>query len=176
LEIIKAAGRKLRRRGGSVVLTGAILTVVVFMLLAVSLEVARIYGTIGMLKRNTDAAVRAAAAENAGNIFGGVRESDGNARGGEDGAWGETVSTDEVWTLLKENLELTREGSELVRHGESGREAYRLTGLSTKYENADGDVLHFETTVTVEIPLSFLGGGITLKQFLEVKTSYDARF
>lgn len=172
----KALCSKLCEKRGSVIINVAIITLALLILLAVSMEIARVYMTIDMLKAKTNSAVLAVASSNAPNVYDGMRESDGLARTGSTSNWGATVSTAAVKELLASVLSLSESNNGLTKYASADETAYTITKLNTQYENNDGDVLNFTTNLTIEIPLSNVLGGVTITQNVEVNTSYDARF
>ena len=165
---------KLKQRQGSVMIDSALACFIGIMLLAVCLEVGRTYLTISMIERKTDAAVHSVATTNVANIYDGVRESTGNARSVSNGTWSALVSTEEVENALVNTLMLTDSGDNLDKITTESNTAYRITNLRTVYINSDGSNLNFKTTMTVTIPLNFLG--LNINQDLGVNTTYDARF
>lgn len=152
----------------------ALVCLIGLMLLAVCLETGRIYITVNMIMSKADAAVLSVAAANVANVYGGVRESSGTARSVSDGEWAELVSTDEVINSLMEVLNLSPAGDTLERLSPGNKTVYRLSNLNTAYINTEGTNLNFKTTLTVTIPLNFLG--LNINQNLEVSTTYDAKF
>lgn len=165
---------KLRERRGSVMVEAALVCLLGLMFLAVCMDIGRIYITVNMIKSKTDAAVLTVAAANVGNVYDGVRESAGTARSVTNGEWAELVSTEEVKNSLMEALSLSSSGDALERISPANKTVYRLSNLNTVYINADGSDLNFKTTLTVTIPLNFLG--LNINQNLEVSTTYDSKF
>lgn len=165
---------KLRQRQGSVMIDFALVCLVGLMLLAVCMEIGRVYITVNMIKSKADAAVLTVASANVANVYGGVRESAGTARSVSNGDWSELVSTEETKNSLIEVLSLTPSEDALERVSPGNKTVYRLSNLSTVYINSDGSNLNFKTTMTVTIPLNFLG--LNINQNLEVSTTYDAKF
>jgi hypothetical protein len=171
LEIIK---RKLKQRHGNILVDSAIVVLIGMMFLAVIMETAQTYLTINMLKGKTNAAVLSVAATNVANIYDGVRESTGNARAVSSGNWSELVTTEDVENALVSTLSLTPSGQVYDRITSQKAVAYRISNLNTAYINSNGSNLNFKTTLTVTIPLHFLG--LKINQNMEVETTYDARF
>lgn len=165
---------KLREHHGSVMVEAALACLIGLMFLTVGMETSRIHITVNMIKSKVDAAVLTVAAANVSNVYDGVRESAGSARSVSNGDWAELVSTEEVQSSLTEVLSLTPAGNALEHISSANKTVYRLSNLDTAYMNADGNNLNFKTTLTVTIPLNFLG--LSINQNLEVSTTYDAKF
>ncbi len=171
MEVLK---RKPKQNQGNIMIESALVCLIILMFLAVSMEVAQTYLTINMLKGKTNAAVLSVAATNVANVYDGVRESTGNARAVSSGAWSELVTTEEVNNAMKSTLTLITSGTDLDRVTSQSDIAYEISSLNTSYINSDGSNLNFKTTMTVTIPLHFLG--LKINQNLEVDTTYDTRF
>ncbi len=165
---------KLRQHKGDIGIESALTCLIGFMLLALSLEVGRVYITVNSIKSKTDSAVLAVAAANVVNVYDGVRESSGAARAVSDGEWEELVETGQVRNALISILSLSQSGEALERISTNNKTVYRLSSLNTSYVNAEGNNLNFKTNMTVTIPLGFLE--IEINQPLEVRTTYEAKF
>ena len=171
MEILK---RRLKQNQGNIMIESALVCLIVLMLLAVSMETAQTYLTINMLKGKTNAAVLSVAATNVANVYDGVRESAGSARAVTSENWSEVVTTEEVENAMKSTLTLITSGTDLDRTTSQSDIAYSISNLKTAYINSDGSNLNFKTTLTVTIPLHFLG--LKINQDLEVESTYDGRF
>lgn len=165
---------KLRERKGDIGIESAMVCLLGIMFLAVCMEVGRVYITVNAIKSKTDSAVLTVAAANVANVYDGVRESEGAARTVTDGDWEQLVETDAVGNALISILSLTQSREALERISPNNKMVYSLSGLNTSYVNAEGNNLNFKTTMTITIPLGFLG--IKLNQPLEVCTTYEGKF
>ena len=157
---------------GSVALSAALILLLGGLLLAVSLEVYHVYSVAERVREKTDEAVLSVAAVNVGEFYGGARESDGNARHPVGGGFSSTVLTDAVLEDLAAALGGVKGTNSILDEG-----SYEIRDLQTVYENTDGEILHFQTTLTLRVELS-LGGQllpyVTLP--LTVRSDYAAKF
>ena len=159
---------------GEFALKGAVVLVAFAIVLSAALSIFHVYHVIGAVREKTDEAVLAAAANNVAEFYGGARESDGFARHPEDGRFACNLSADDVADNLAQSLGATdRTEDNRITVGDS----YVVSSLNPQYVNYDGTNLHFDTTLTVTVPLS--AGGLALSDItktIEVKSSYDPRF
>lgn len=169
----------LRGREGNFVLRGAIGLLLFAMLASAALEIYHVYHCIGKVREKVNESVLAVAAVNVAEFYGGAREADGYARHSGDtengGVFVSTINSEDVLETLADSLNATSvdDTTGVIEIGSS----YAVQGLQTRFVNAQGNILHFESTLTVTVPIN--AGGVLHTQIskpLKVKSSYDPKF
>lgn len=164
---------KLRETKGEVALHLSVIVLIATVLMAAAMQVHHVYAVVDRVTDKTNEAVLSVAAANVAGVFPGVRESDWLARQHVSASfWVHLVSTGEVMDALQLSLSATEAGDTGLT-----AESFSMTGIRTRYNNAEGGHLNFITTMTIEIPLSFGQPLLPPVQYdLEVHTTYEPKF
>ena len=166
---------KLQEQRGEFLFITAVKLLAAAILLSAGMEVFHVYHTLGVVREKTNEAVLAVAAVNVAEFYGGAREADGFARHPEDsGTFAYSIATDDVVDQLIQSLNATdRKDDDTIVVGSS----FNVSALSTRYVNATGGNLNFQSNLTATVPLKI--GGMLLPAVtkrMEVKTSYAPKF
>lgn len=182
MEVIKKAQRLLQEKKGMSMISSAVAIIIMLMFLVVIIHYIYLYSMLMGIEEYTQSAVVQTATANSYNVYGGIRESNSSAHryAGSD-MWNEMVSTAEVSTRLKETLNLTKSGNGLYMYKPDGSIKYGLSDIQVTCTNvdiaSDNDVtLTFNTTVTAEIPMYFLGVNLDVEKEMSIKSYYMPRF
>lgn len=183
MEIIKRIRKKLGEKKGSTLFSSVIiLWVGMFLICVVSIFI-YLYSMMMGISDYTQQAILQTAASNAYNAYNGVREGNSSAHiYAGSGSWNEMVTTAEVMRRLEDMLGLKRSGSSLVQYTDEGNMKYGISDIHIHCSNVEvgyggTDVkLTFQTTVTAEIPVTFLGATIHIKKPITLTSYYTPRF
>lgn len=164
----------IKEHTGTFVLKQSIIILTFMIVLSASLSIFHVYHVLGAVREKTNEAVLSVATVNVLEFYGGARESDGFARHPEAGSFVYNITTDAVADQLAQAICATDISADnTLTVGDS----YTVSNIDTQYVNASGAILHFQTSVTVTIPLQM--GGVffsSITKTMEVKSSYDTRF
>lgn len=162
----------LRSRRGEFAFRCAVGAMIAALVLSAAFSILCVYHAVGTVRENVNEAVLAVAAVNVSEFFGGSRETDGYARHPDSGGFSVSLDAEDVRTTLARAIGGTvgRDGSITVE------DAYVIRDLNTVYQNTDGSVLCFTTTLTVIVPLKLGGISVPIQKMLEVSSRYDAKF
>ena len=148
-----------------------VILLVAVLIFLVLFNIRHVYQTIDTVIDRTNEAVLAVAAYNGPGSSAGVREGEALARKYTGADWQRAVTTHAVLDALQGSLGGVVSDNSLVKEGN-----YRIDNLRTVYDNQDGGVLHFTTSMDISITLLVGGGNVSVGRHLEVKTTYEARF
>lgn len=163
--------RKLQEQNGEISLRLSLILLGSVVIFLIAFNVHHAYQTTDRIIDRTNEAVLAVAAENGPGTAKGIRESAAVARRYDGAYWRREVSTDAVIDALETSLRCTAGNNYLVQ--QDG--AFRLDNVATTYVNADGDKLHFRTTMDLTIYLVG-GSALSITVPLEVTTTYESKF
>lgn len=165
--------RCLKASRGEFTVKGAIVLLIVAILTSAGMSIWHIYAVCEDVREKTNESVLAVAAVNVPEFYGGARETDGFARHGEgEGAFGSDIYSEDVL----ETLTYAVGGSLTAANRVEVAGSFDVYDLHTEYVNAEGSILHFRTTLTVQIPLKLYGVTCTVTKRMEVRSSYDPKF
>ena len=183
MEIARKARTLLRRRDGGGMFTPVIAVMLCMLFLAGLTHYIRVYSMVLGISDYTQEAVLQTATANSYNVFGGVREGNSSAHlYAGSGVWQELVSTAELYNRLEDMLQMTRGGNSLYMYDASGRLKYAISNIQIHCENVDvgangnSVTLTFSTTVTAEIPITFLGVTNRVMMDISLKSYFTPRF
>lgn len=170
MEVVSRIFRKLREQQGEIALRLGFVLLGAVLLFMIIFNIRHAYQVIDMVIDRTNEAVMAVAAVNGPNTAHGIREGETVARIYNGSSWRHSTINSDVIRTLQRSLGGTASGQTLIREGN-----YRIDNLATSYVNADGNDLHFVTTM--DLTISLMGGDtLTVTRHLEVRTTYEAKF
>lgn len=187
MEIVKRRFRKvcqlLESKKGAGMFTPVVALLVFLLFLVVLSDFIYLYSMVIGISDYTQEAVIQTAASNAYNVYDGSREGNSSAHlYAGNGVWRELVSTSEITERLEDMLGTTSSGNSLYQYRADGSLKYAISNIQVHCTNVEVGTggnsvsLTFKTTVTAEIPVTFLGVTLHVKKPISLKSYYTPRF
>lgn len=186
---MKCIINKLRQRRGDAKLIHGMLIIGIMCLMALLLmELMNVLSTVKLVRDSLDHAVLAAAADNAPDAFGGIREGNSGVWQYKDGSapvmsYRDMLSSEDVERRLLETGpgDLVKEGSALVRYDRSGQLVFRISSVSVHCENpppdgSSGSSCRISASCKLYIPMYFLRLDAGPTVTVEISSRFLPRF